>query len=330
MSPEVIRKASQFSDWRIYPNSVKKSCALNDIGIAESEGLKERRWITYDHFDSDLIVFFDALLSACQSQPAWSSYALEFYQISDQHTVGPIGIRLRVQDAGNFYAISKLTSNAVDLCDLQGVTSEVKNFILSSSMQRTGGLVIACGETRVGKSLFIAASMRERLLKFGGYCLVVSDPIEHLLGEDETSQVGEKGKADYIDVSTIGYTNALPITLRSYPKAVRGSMLFGEIRSDENAFDLIKSASNGHLIFTTLHASSPDAAIDRLVTGCSKSNVSHDQVRRILASSIQGITFHNFSHGKFSITPYVATEETRKLIRQGSPLPFLSSRQPKV
>ncbi len=158
----------------------------------------------------------------------------------------------------------------------------------------------------------------------------MSDPIEHLLGEDETSSVGDNGKADYIDVSTIGYTNALPITLRSYPKALRGSMLFGEVRSDENAYDLIKSASNGHLIFTTLHASSPDAAIDRLVTACSKSNVSHEQVRSILASSLQGITFHNYSHGKFSITPYPATEETRKLIRQGHPLPFMSSRPFKV
>ena len=328
MSSEVLRKASQFSDWRIYPKDKHKSCALDDVVIAD--GVIDRRWVTFDQFDSDQKLFLEALIFACQSQEVWSSYSLEFYQIGVDNNAGPIGLRFRVQDVDNFYAISKLTSKAVDLSALQGVTQEVRNFILSSSLQRTGGLVIACGDARVGKSLFVSASMRERLVKYGGYCLVLSDPIEHFLGDDDSSLVGEKGKADYIDVSSIGYTKALPISLRSYPLGQRGSMIFGETRCDMNAFDLVNSANNGHLIFTTLHASSPDAAIDRLVSWCSRSNVAPEVVRNILASSLQGITFHSFSHGKFHISSYPANEETRKLIRVGHPLPFMSSRQIKV
>lgn len=327
ISPAVLRNASQFSDWRIYPNTLNKSCALIDIGSSFSDGTIDRRWIQYENFDSDLKEFLETLARECKSHPTWSSYGMEFYQQLDTGKIGSICLRFRVQDAGNFYAISKLTTNAVNLSDLQGMTSEVTNFILGSGMHRSGGLVIACGETRVGKSLFIAASMRERLIKYGGYCLVVSDPIEHLLGADETSCIGEKAKADYIDVSKLGYTEALPVILRSFPLGLRGSLIFGEIRSDLNAFDLIKTANNGHLIFTTIHASSPDSAIDRLVAGCSQNNVSPELVRSILASSLQGITYHNYSNGKFSITPYPATEETKKLIRQGHPLPFKSSKQ---
>lgn len=307
-----------YSDWRLYPDDLPRTSALQGLAV-EGQALQTtgRDWITFEAMPDDVRGFASLLLEACCASRQWTSFAVEFVVDDTART-----IRFRVQSLGGFFACRLLFSVPTTLDDITGVTPEVREFIMSHHLSVQGGLVLMVGNAGTGKSVFASSAMRQRLQTYGGHLVVVGDPPEQPVGDGGLSRVGRLGYVDTVDVCEIGYTQALSMVLRSYPTGKKGSLLFSEIRSDSNAFDLVNSAINGHVVFATMHGISPDAALDRLISWCVRGGVPIDVVRNMLSQSLYGITFHRHEHGKFQITAYPSTDETRKKIRDGYPLPF--------
>lgn len=314
----VLHQASQFSDWRLYPSELSRCCGLEAIskvsGDIKMDG--SRHWKGFEEFSPELKVFTELFLSICTKHQDGSSFAVAFGTVDGQR------LRIRVQSLGGFYAGRFIVSQPLDLDAISGVTKEVRDLVMSTRLNASGGLVLMAGNAGTGKSVFAAAAMRHRLKEFGGHLVVAGDPPEQPVGDDGLSMVGLNGYVDTVDICEIGYTKGLSMILRSYPAGKRPSLLFNEIRSDSNAFDLVNCALNGQVIFATIHASSADACVDRLISWCVRGGGDIALVRNMLAQSLFGVTVHRIDHGSFKIFPFMCSEETRQKIRDGYALPF--------
>ncbi|MBC3871448.1 ATPase, T2SS/T4P/T4SS family [Undibacterium oligocarboniphilum] len=302
---EMIEAASHFSDWRIYPDNMH-SCV----------GMVGKKWLNFALMTPRMQNFVQLFIDAIK-QHAGLDFSVQFQS-------GQLNLKIRLARFPGYLAGRSMSINTPDLDRLTS-NKDVKDLVLSSVLNIQGGLVICIGNPGTGKSYFAHAATRERLKQYGGHLVVIGDPLESPIGDDGTFVVGTNGYVDEIDVSEIGATLGLKMALRSYPVGIKPLLLFSEVRSDTNAFDLVNAAINGFTIFTTTHASTPDACVDRLISWCVKGGVDIGLVRNMLAQSLFGITSHKFEHGQFTIYAYPCLEETRKRIREGLPLPFKST-----
>lgn len=321
ISENELSEARRFSDWRLYEQNVTDCCALE--GLHETNNTSsigpERSWLVYDSLTEAMRQFCTILLDACATHSnSWRCFNVDL-------TDGNSRLRYRVQEMGGFFACKQILTMPPNLDDLSGLNESVKSLLLSPKLRSSGGLVLMVGDTGTGKTTTASAAVRERLKKLGGYCLVLADPPEQPLGDDGGHQVGNNGYVDEVDVSEIGYTKGLTHSLRSFPIGKVGMLFYGEIRSDSNAFDLINASCDGHEVLSTMHAMSPDAALERLISWGVRSGVPVDVVRSMLAQSLFGIVFHRIELGRFVLTAYIANEQTKQRIREGNALPIRST-----
>ncbi|MFB4164767.1 competence type IV pilus ATPase ComGA [Alteribacillus sp. JSM 102045] len=115
------------------------------------------------------------------------------------------------------------------------------------------GMVILTGPTGCGKTTTLYAFMNA--LRQAAYARVISieDPIEIRNKMFIQTEINER--------AGLTYTELLKASMRHDPDA----LLIGEIRDSETAALAVRAALTGHLVFTTMHASSPHGAIKRLV-----------------------------------------------------------------
>lgn len=160
---------------------------------------------------------------------------------------------------GYVYALRRLPDTIPPL-DKLGVPPGITGVLLHPWL-KSGGLVIVCGETGQGKSTTCAAVVKERMLTHGSFCLTVEDPPEMPL-----HGVHGKGRCLQTEVKSGDFASAMRGAMRCYP-TVRGSLLYvGETRDSETAAEVLKIATNGHLVLTTLHAQDLMAAIKRFIS----------------------------------------------------------------
>ena len=140
------------------------------------------------------------------------------------------------------------------------------------------GLIIVCGQTGCGKSTTIAACLDYINTQRACHIVTVEDPIEYL-HEDKKGFVSQREVGT--DVESM--ETALKYLMREDPDVV----LVGEMR-DRDTFEAgIRAAETGHLVFATLHASSPPSAIGRILD-LYPDDVQH-AVRQNIAFNLAGI-----------------------------------------
>lgn len=117
--------------------------------------------------------------------------------------------------------------------------------------RETAGLIIMCGPTGSGKTSTIYALLR-RLQGTGRNILTIEDPVEYRL--EHATQISLN--------AALGATfaSALKASMRHDPDVI----LVGEIRDREAMNVAFQAALTGHLVFTTIHATSVLAAFGRL------------------------------------------------------------------
>jgi secreted PhoX family phosphatase len=106
---------------------------------------------------------------------------------------------------------------------------------------------------RVVRRLAIQACLRH-IINPEVKVITIEDPVEYFLKGAEQTQVSHKDSA-------MSFANLLRSALRRDPDIV----LLGEIRDAETAETAVEAAPTGHLIFTTIHANSALAVVDRLI-----------------------------------------------------------------
>jgi len=132
-----------------------------------------------------------------------------------------------------------------------GLSPKVKELIMAKS-----GLVIFVGPAGSGKSTLLASLLDYRNSQAPGHIITVEDPIEFLHSHKQCIVTQRE-----VGIDTESYGEALKNTLRQAPDVV----YIGEIRSRETMEYALAFAETGHLCVATMHASSANQTIDRVV-----------------------------------------------------------------
>lgn len=151
-----------------------------------------------------------------------------------------------------------------------------------------GGLILVVAPTGSGKSVTLASIGATRLQRYGGYMTTIEDPIEMPLhgwhGQGKCVQTEVDPTLDPAEA----YVRALRTALRAYPTAPQGGtmLLFGEVRDQASAAEVLRAANQGHLVLTTLHGSSIESALRRLIAMATRDLGQH-QAQDLTASALR-------------------------------------------
>jgi twitching motility protein PilT len=127
---------------------------------------------------------------------------------------------------------------------------------LGELIKPTRGLVLVCGPTGSGKSSTLAALVGEINRTQAKHVITIEDPLEYQHGN-------ERSLVEQIEIGkdAPSFAEALRSALRQDPDVI----LVGEMRDLETVSIALTAAETGHLIFSTVHTSSPAQSINRIV-----------------------------------------------------------------
>lgn len=118
------------------------------------------------------------------------------------------------------------------------------------------GLILVVGAAGSGKSATLAAMLDFRNRHKGGHIVCIEDPIEFLHAH-QLSIIDQRE----IGLDTHSFADALRNVLREAPDVI----MLGEIRDAATMQHALHYAETGHLCIATLHATSSNHAIERIV-----------------------------------------------------------------
>jgi len=182
-------------------------------------------------------------------------------------------------------------------------------------MRRLGkrdGLILISGPTGHGKTTTSFALFADYMKRYGGVGISIEDPVEYMLD----GPVGDYGYCYQVQVNDHeDWISPLKRALRWTPRY----LLVGEVRSPQAAEQILRAATTGHLVITTIHAGSVEESFMGLLH-LAEQSIGHN-AHYMLA---QGLTaaWHQVLSGSGPYLRYILTEENnngdpvRSLIRE--------------
>ena len=140
------------------------------------------------------------------------------------------------------------------------------------------GLVLVTGPTGSGKSTTLAAMVDFINDNRYDHILTIEDPIE-FVHESKKCLVNQRE----VHRDTHGFNEALRSALREDPDII----LVGELRDLETIRLALTASETGHLVFGTLHTTSANKTIDRVIDVFPAAE--KDMVRSMLSESLQSV-----------------------------------------
>jgi twitching motility protein PilT len=176
------------------------------------------------------------------------------------------------------------------------------------------GLVLLCGPTGSGKTTTLASMIDLINDARALHIVTIEDPIEYV-HSDKRALIHQRE----IGEDAGGFAAALRSALRQDPDVI----LVGEMRDVETMDAALTAAETGHLVFSTLHTSTAEASVGRMVNAFPASKQGEVRVR--LATVLRGVVCQTLiPHAADAGARCVATEvmvNTRaiaNLIREGN------------
>lgn len=163
-------------------------------------------------------------------------------------------LRVSYLPSNDFESIVIRILNNKEILSIDELTyqSDMKKFLYWLIHQKSG-LFLISGATGSGKSTTLYTLLKEMIHKFHINVITIEDPIEvhieHCLQIELNEKLG------------ITYQQTLKQILRHDPDVI----MIGEIRDADTAQIALTCALTGHLVLTTIHASSAPLSLKRLI-----------------------------------------------------------------
>ncbi|MBN2143626.1 MAG: PilT/PilU family type 4a pilus ATPase [Candidatus Aureabacteria bacterium] len=151
--------------------------------------------------------------------------------------------------------------------------------ILGNFSSQERGIVMITGATNSGKSTTLAAMVDYINRHSKKHIISVEDPIEYL-HQDRLSIINQRE----VRIDTLSFHDALKHILRQDPDVI----VIGEMRDADSFTAALQAAETGHLVLTTLHASSASNSVDRILDFFRDAE-SRDQARLQMANNIVAV-----------------------------------------
>jgi twitching motility protein PilT len=171
-------------------------------------------------------------------------------------------------------AVFRVVKNDILTLDDLGVPPVVSGFA-----KLPNGLVLVGGPTGAGKSTTLAALIDHINRTVPRHIVTLEDPIERVHSPRE-SVVNQRELGPH----TRTFSSALRSTMRQDPDVI----LVGELRDLDTIAFAISAAETGHLVLGSVHTTSADATVDRLINSFPARQQA--QIRGMLADSLRAVT----------------------------------------
>lgn len=160
------------------------------------------------------------------------------------------------------------------------------------SLSNKTGLILLAGPTGGGKTTTCSSLLKEYLNREGGFAYTIEDPAEMPLDGKCVSVKGGIGVCKQTEPVAEDWGGSLKSALRSKPRFI----FVGEIRTPETASEVLRAATSGHLVLSTIHANNIQDAINSVVKYASATELSEDLAYDLFSRGMQCV-IHQTLHG---------------------------------